>query len=351
MKATFRRQLVVPLALVALTATGCATAHTGRVAGRVGSHTVDTSQVSSYVNDIVGEQQGPVTDANRLSWQRGILTRLIQAQIFQALAAKDHVAVTQADLDSALASVGGQTTVTQGLTKNHIPQSLQPTLITTLALQNKLLDTWLPVSDADLKAAYQQNLVAYQTVNVKFLTVDNQAHAEAIAAKVRVAPDTFDAAAKEIAGPAAQTAETGPQPAAKFGSDLGKLLAAAKLGDVLAVNAQGAWRVLLILSQTTFDDVRPAVLAAARQSTEGPALDEHIKSLLASDPIEVNPRFGKWDEATRKVLDAASDTVRSGPAPGPSSDLTSGLSDGASGGPSPDPAAPDPANPSDQPTP
>ncbi|MDQ1723503.1 MAG: hypothetical protein QOG52_531, partial [Frankiaceae bacterium] len=285
MKATFRRQFAV-LGLLGLAATGCSTAHTGHVAGRVGSRTVDTSQVASYMNDLIADQKGAaLADADKVTAERQILGFLVQHQVFTALAAKDGITASPSDIATALAGLGGADTVSKALVSHNLPQSLLPTLIGSLALQNNLVDKWLPIPDSTLQAAYQQQRATFQTVNVTYLPVTSQAQADQIAARVRLAPDTFDAVAKDVLGPSAVTTASGPLPLTQFAGDIGAKVWAAQVGDVLAVSAAGSWDVLLVTDHQdkTFAEAKPTLLASAHANEVGPAIGSHVSQLLATD--------------------------------------------------------------------
>jgi hypothetical protein len=353
-KATLGRQFVVPVALLALTATGCATDHTGQTAAHVGQEQVTTAALTSYMEELVKEQTAPVSGAARLAWQRSVLGYLIERDIFSTIAARSGVSVSEADITSTVTALGGDAAVDKQLVTNHLPSSIKHTLLESLTLENKLIDKWLPVSDADLQAAYQQEIATFQQVNVTFVTATSQAQAEQIATKLRAAPTTFDAIATATLGAGNAPAATGLQPKGQFGATLGDQLWAAKVGDVLAVNAQGAWRVLLVTDHVlqSFEAAKPQLLATARNGKTQAVVTDNITKLQATDPIVVNPRFGRWDPAQQLVVDATTDTVKQNDSVSVTDPLGTGAtggtggtggttpSDGSSSDPSGSPAAP-----------
>ncbi|MCU1676772.1 MAG: SurA N-terminal domain [Frankiales bacterium] len=308
-KATFRRQFALPLVLVAFVATGCGQARTGQVAGSVGDHEVTTAQLA----DISNQTDTSAMDANeRAKLEQTMLSSLLQLAVFRALADKEGITVTQADLDASIAAKGGRDAIFAGLDSANLPHALLPTIIESITLDAKLEDKWLPVTDDVLRATYDKNIDTYRQIEITHVAADSEAQANEIAGKLRAAPGTFTAIAAEYFGPDAPPVSTGLLPKSKFPADLGNQLWAAKQGDVLVINTEGAWRVLLVTQhvETPFADARAAVLQTARGTNAAAEFTKRLAELRKTDPIVVNPRFGDWDPDNLAVIPGVSETVR-----------------------------------------
>jgi hypothetical protein len=327
-KASLRRQLTVPVVLLALGATGCAQVNSGAIAARIGDRTISTHELvadiqagaapSASGSATTAPSTAPST-ADGVTEQRTVLRTLVRLEELRLLAVRDSLpsTVSDADRSAQVTAFGGETALQTAMSSNGIPAGLRTQYLDTQVLAQRLLEKWVPVTDQLLQQTYQNNLAQFVQADVKFSTVPTQAAATTFAAKARSNPSSFDALATAANAPSQQT---GLHAATEFGTLFGPQIAKASVNDVITGQSGQGWVVILVTNRVVqpLTAVKDQVAAQARSASSQEVFSQHFKALAASDPVQVNPRFGVWDPAASDIVAATGDTVQvSAPAASP----------------------------------
>ncbi|MCU1351156.1 MAG: Peptidyl-prolyl cis-trans isomerase PpiC [Acidimicrobiales bacterium] len=338
--ATHRRRAAVPavLALVALVAASCSAI--GPV-GRAPAASVNGKDISAQkVFDLLEAQQrnldvekaeakkakqptpsapsfrGDSTSSWNMTLFANSLQPLIELEVLKAALAKRGATITSENRkeahDTLAAQLGGEAALKkrdkvlvsffEGLT------SAQYALRDTLAKG----DTGVAARQRQLRAAYEQQKQARSTVCVAVIVVPTDA--EARAAKARIDKgESFAAVAKAVSKD--QTAPTGGDagcgPLSQIAQQVGLDVTKAKTGGVYGpIKNQGVVILLAIKSLTTptFAELMPT-LAKEIAPVGTKETSAEITKLLGAADVQVDPRYGSWDRAGRRVKPPAGATT------------------------------------------
>ena len=162
------------------------------------------------------------------------------------------------------------------------------------------------LDEAALREAYQANLAQFTTLEVEHILVADEADAERIAAEVT--PATFAETAKKESidpGSATQGGSLGSFSEAQFQTQFDPDFVAATLalqpGEISGpVKTQFGWHVIHLVRRDVapFEDVR-----AQLETNQAPSVfDDWFTEQLGTTNVDVNPRFGRFDQDTGQVL-------------------------------------------------
>jgi len=162
------------------------------------------------------------------------------------------------------------------------------------------------LDEAALREAYQANLPQLTTLEVEHILVADETDAERIAAEVT--PETFGTIAKRESidpGSAPQGGSLGSFSEAEFQAQFDPDFVAATLalepGEISRpIRTQVGWHVIRLVHRDVmpFEDVRDQL----EQNATGTVLGEWFIERLGITNVEVNPRFGRFDQETGQVL-------------------------------------------------
>jgi len=162
------------------------------------------------------------------------------------------------------------------------------------------------LDEAALREAYQANLPQLTTLEVEHILVADEADAERIAAEVT--PETFAKIAQRESidpGSATQGGSLGSFSEAEFQTQFDPDFVAATLalepGEISGpIRTQVGWHVIRLVHRDVvpFEDVRDQL----EQNATGTVLNEWFIERLGITSVEVNPRFGRFDQETGQVL-------------------------------------------------
>jgi parvulin-like peptidyl-prolyl isomerase len=162
------------------------------------------------------------------------------------------------------------------------------------------------LDEAALRDAYEANLAQFTTLEVEHILVADEAEAERIAAEVT--PATFAKAAQRDSidpGSAKQGGSLGSFSEAQFQSQFDPDFVAATLalqpGEISGpIQTQFGWHVIHLVRRDVapFEDVRDQLEA----NQAGTVFDDWFTEQLGTTNVEVNPRFGRFDQDTGEVL-------------------------------------------------
>ncbi|HEX2588597.1 MAG TPA: peptidylprolyl isomerase, partial [Gaiellales bacterium] len=157
-------------------------------------------------------------------------------------------------------------------------------------------------TDAQLQGLYQQYLATASSATLSAIQVRSQAIAEQTAARLKSDPSQFDAVAARVGGSRAQQAAQ-PQkiPLNQLPADLVATLQKTPKGEIFpyVVDNGGAKTYLVIrtggVETPTLEQARPQLEAQALQQATT-AGKKYLTGVASSLGVEVNPRYGAWQQ-------------------------------------------------------
>jgi len=201
-------------------------------------------------------------------------------------------------------------------------------------------------TDAQLQGLYQQYLATASSATLSAIQAPSQAVAEQTAARLKSDPSQFDAVAAQVGGSAAQQAAQ-PQkiPLNQLPADLVATLQKTPKGEIFpyVVDNGGAKTYLVIrtggVETPTLEQARPQLEAEALQQATT-AGKKYLTGVASSLGVEVNPRYGAWQQNQLQITDFVNPVIKPTPSPSPSGGTLpdGGTSGGAGTQPSPTPS-------------
>ncbi len=315
---TPRLLAVAALAGTALMLTSCGSgpSQTG-AAATVGDQRVTTSELDALVVRSLkdpGAQQ--TVGADKPAFQRAALRRLISHLIVVKAAEREGVTIDGADIDATFdrfaAQAGGPDGLTAEAQKQGIAEADLREALADVALRDALADKLtesLAVPDATLRQAYKENIGQYDQVRSSHILVASQKQAKQVLAAVKADPTRFAALAKRLSTDMASKdlgGDLGLQGRGALEKPFEKAIFDNKPGSLVIAKTQFGFHVIKVVERktTSFGEARPelrrTLLAQQRQTAVEAALARTAKDL----GVEVNPRFGTWDETQQQVVPA-----------------------------------------------
>ena len=246
----------------------------------------------------------------------------IREELAKAYAAQHDVTVddnavqdAMTQLESGLGGAEGLRSQLEdaGVTRAQV-EALAGRLLLVSAVQQAIVSERL--DDATLRQVYQDQLETFTTVEVAHILVEDRAAAERIAADVT--PQTFAATVKKESidpGSASNGGSLGSMAASDFRSqfdpDFVNAALALRPGEISGpVHTQAGWHVIYLVNEDVapFDDVREQLAA----SQGGSVFEDWFAEQFDTTPVDVNPRFGRFDPKTGQVLPVRSTAQESG---------------------------------------
>ncbi len=342
MSRPIRRYAVCALAVAALA--GCGSPVKAGAAALVGDTRISTEQLAAAVDEGLADPAAAQLAADRGSFQRQLLTRIIGLDVVDAAARDAGVQVTASDVDAQYAalqsSVGGadqlkQQAATAGLTLARV-RDLARTRALTVALGDELTKD-VPVTQAQLEQAYTAGIDGFDQVRTAQVQLADLAAAQALLPQAAGLSDSAFAALATSSSldetTKASGGDLGYLPRSTFATNgldaYGAAAFAAKVGDTFAVASPKGGHVVRVLGRrtTTLAQATTQLRRTILQQQQGAAVQALLDRTAARLHISVNPRFGTWHPADLSVAapaDAGRHEVSSpaapagGPAPQPS---------------------------------
>ncbi len=243
---------------------------------------------------------------------RFALANDIREELAKAYATENDLKVDAADVTDALTQLqqglGGADALTAQLSDAGITRAQVQAFAARLLLVNAVRQAVVKerLDEEALRDAYQANLAQFTTLDVEHILVADEADAERIAAEVT--PATFGETAQRESidqQSAVQGGSLGSFSEAQFQTQFDPDFVAATLalkpGEISApVQTQFGWHVIHLVRRDVapFEDVRDQL--EANQS--GTVLNDWFTEQLGTTNVEVNPRFGRFDQDTGEVL-------------------------------------------------
>ncbi|WP_147263117.1 peptidyl-prolyl cis-trans isomerase [Geodermatophilus sp. TF02-6] len=295
--------LAVGLAALAGVA-GCRTSP--GVAAYVGDEQVSVAELDTAVDQRLDDPAlAAAVEGQEDQFTRLVLTRLVQAEVYDQVAQRYGVTTDDADVQALLDQLlGGQDpeavyaqAATQGVGRADVVESVRERLVRErIVAAEDLAD----LGEQRLRQDYEQQLPALTQVRLGYVTVPDQAAADAAVATLQADPSAYPALAARYPGSttlpevSAGTPDQVPAP-------LADRVAAAAPNTAFSLPVPGVPGVLVVFVGDrlvpTFEEARPQLEQAAAEQADD-AAQQRVADVRADLDITVNPRFGVIDDGT-----------------------------------------------------
>lgn len=260
-----------------------------------------------------GECGAPIEgESQEAACARLTLSNEIREELVKAYAAENDLALEGTEVADAIAqleqNLGGAEALDAQLEEAGVTRAELEALAGRLLLFDIVQQAVAAegLDEESLRAAYEEQLGAFTTLEVAHILVPDEADAQAIADSVT--PETFaEVAASESQDPgsAANGGNLGSYSQATFESQFVPEFVAGALalepGEISGpVQSSFGYHVIYLIRRDVapFEDVRPQLEA----EQGGPLFEQWFVDEAAATDIVVNPRWGSFDETTLDVL-------------------------------------------------
>jgi foldase protein PrsA len=297
-------------------------------AASVGGESIATDDLRAIVDrGLADPQAAQQFGADRQTYQRQVLARLINRQVLAEAAAREGVEVAQGDVDTQLADfaeqAGGREALEAQAAQSGISAIDLPDFIRDIVVERKLGDALtedVELPDEQLEALYQENIAEYDQVRSRHILVADEAQARDILAQVQADPEAFAELAAQFSTDTSSKDNGGDLGFAGRGAfvpEFEQVLFNAAPGSYEVVNTEFGWHVINpIERQTTpLAEAEEELRRTALQEERATRSQELLRTTAADLDITVNPRFGTWNSETGTVEPEESPNGVSSPEP------------------------------------
>jgi foldase protein PrsA len=310
---------VLAILCVAVLFTACANdPSSAATVGETGEISIDQLHADvalfGFLTSLSGAPCGtPVgNETQEAACARFALSNDIHEQLAKTYAVENDVKVDPAAVTDALTQLeqrlGGADALQAKLSDAGVTRAQVEAFAARLFLVNEVKKAVAKdrLDEAALHDVYQANLAQFTTLEVGDILVADKIDAERIAAEVT--PATFAKAAQRESidqQSAAQGGSLGSFSEAQFQTQFDPDFVAATLalkpGEISGpVQTQSGWHVIHLVRRDVapFEDVR----AQLEANQAGTVFNDWFTEQLGTTSVEVNPRFGRFDQDTGEVL-------------------------------------------------
>jgi hypothetical protein len=307
--------------LLTVTVSGLSACRTApNVAAYVGDEQVTVSELDAAVDQRTSDPDVAAFAKDKGDdFTRQVLTGLVQREVFTAAAQRYGVEVSDSEVRARITELlAGRdaeeeyaSAAKQGLSRQDILENVREQLVAQKIATAKGKGDAL--SDTALKAAYLDERPSLEKPSFGYITVPDQATADAVLAQLTANPRLYSTLAAQHPG-----TYTLPTVEARAADQIPPVLAegikAAKPGTGFTTPVQGAGVVVTLVGKPvvpSFEQARPDLeqQAAAQVQQAGVALVADVRKDIG---IRVNPRFRNLDSGTGIVDILGSDDGSAG---------------------------------------
>lgn len=286
---------------------GCRTQPT--VAAYVEDATITTDELAAAVEErIADENIAAVVEPGDPAYQRAVLSQLVQQAIYRILGDSYGIEVTDREveekLEELLSDNAGQSVEEiyaqlageQLLAEIDVRENVRQVLTREEIAAAEGLDG--PTQEAALRERYEQIQDQLSMIELGYLTVPDQATADATLAALLADPASYEALATAYAGPYTQPTVLA-SPLSEVPAPLVPSVLATAVGQgfTVAVPETGGIVVgyVAALEVPTFEEVRDDLRVEAASGVDA-AVAEIVNEFVAGLDIDINPRYGSLEQ-------------------------------------------------------
>ncbi|HEX6256997.1 MAG TPA: peptidylprolyl isomerase [Euzebyales bacterium] len=312
------RSAALLLALTLVLAACSGSASTSDVAARVGDVEITTAEVDeSYARRTAGASEAPDASSNDDEQKAGVLTTLIRSEILRQAAAERDIEITDEDIaaqrELVIDQVGGEEAFNEAIEQVNLSEEELEAELRVQAIQNEIVAQLADeVDESAVRDAFENDPQGRfgEKVAVRHILTEERAEA-------RDAIDRIESG-EEFAEVAADVSID--QGSAQSGGDLGEVARGQTVPPfeqaafnatedelVGPVKSEFGFHVLEVtdsIPAPDFADVEEQIRTELEAQTGGPAFSDFITGFISDLGIEVDERYGRWDEASVAVVPA-----------------------------------------------
>lgn len=353
MTRTSRRLASAALAVLLLSACGDGQANPGSAAV-VGEDSITADQLSERVDQgLADPQAAQQLGGDRTGYQQEILGQLINRELLEVATEREGVSISEGDVEAELQQIaeenGGVEALEELAAQSGLPREDLRNVVRDVVLEQRLGDALtedVDIPEADLQAAYDQNIRNFDQVDSRHILLPDEASARRVLDQVTADPESFANLAADLSIDPGSKESGGELPLSgrgAFAAPFEEALFSTAPGEFTIAQTGFGWHVIQVQDRVT------TTLAQARQGLRRQllgeqrlnAVRERLQEVAAEVGVTVNPRFGQWDAEQGAVVPSSPADGALTPAPQP------GAEDGGAAGPGneqvPQPGAPAPA--------
>lgn len=307
------------LALVCLLGSGCA--GLTPAAAIVNGDKVTEAQLQEEVDRVRDDpsfqellrQQG---DAVRGLARRQVLGRFIRESVIGQEAARRSIRATtpqiNAFIDGLQAQVGGAERFKDLLEQSNLTRARVRVLAMRQVTQQELskrVTADVTVPDERIRQWYEQNKTQFTQYKLAKIVVETQEQAQRIVDQVAAGSDFARLARERSKDPSApRGGDLGFVDAQSLGGALASQVEAAPQGGVVGpVRGPEGFEVYNVAEKraTPLEQIRDRISAQLLSEEQQQAFEQWIGARLRAASIVVNPKYGRWDDASLAVVAAS----------------------------------------------
>lgn len=294
--------------------------------------------LDEYVASQAYEQLAAQGDAGALKreYEQGRLSALIMRAVLTPAAEERGIEITEQDVDDQIAEIAAsefenqsqfeEALKEQGLSRKDLEEIVHDRLLED-ELRSAVVAEAEPTVE-DVRAFYEDNLADFELTRSQHVLVDKEGLARQLAQRLQVAPEARLAklfaslARKHSTDPSASQngGNLGFQPPGSFVPPFEEAVAALEPGEVSdPVQTEFGWHVIRVVARRTssFEEARPQIESQLAGAAQDDAWRTFLRDLFAEADVEVNPRYGEFDEQLGRVVDPDAGDIPAGEAPAP----------------------------------
>lgn len=255
-----------------------------------------------------------------------VLEQLIQARLVRQFAIDNKISVSATDVNDFMdqiqsflegqpSATGAKTSMNDVLAEKGVSLESLRELAQSLLLVGKVADYMgSHVSEDALKQAYEANLAQFTAFDTAHILVATEAEARKI--KAEATTENFADLAKKYStdkASAVKGGELGSVTASQFVAEYANAVMAAKPGQIIGpVQSQFGYHVIWVkkVDIKPFEQVKDQIKSSS--TTSGEAMSGFMADQLKSGGVTVNPRYGRFDVETGRIVPVNSTAVSPG---------------------------------------
>lgn len=299
-------RVVVSGFLLAVAVSGLTACRTSpNVAAYVGDAQISVSELESAVDDRLDDPEvAAYAEGQDEEFTRRVLGLLVQEEIYDAAAERYDVQISDAEVRARIDELLGDDDpdavfsqlAQQGIGRPDVVENVRQQLIRReIAEAEGDADA---LSEQALRARYEEVRESLAQVSFGYITVPDEATAQAVVAQLAADPAAYPVLAAQYAGPAT-TPALESRPPAELPAVLAEGIAAAEPGTAFATPVPEAGGVVVTYVEgvvyPSFEEVRPQLENEAADAVEA-AADEQIDAVREDLEVTVNPRYGVLED-------------------------------------------------------
>jgi hypothetical protein len=302
---------------------GCRTSP--NVAAYVGDEQVTVAELQAAVDErLANPDLAAATQGREDEFTRLVLNRMVQSEVYAKAAAQYGVTVDDAEVQARIDELIGDQdpeqvyaqAAAQGVGRADVFDTVRQQIVRQRIAAEQGVDAGL--SEEQLRAAYQQQLPTLSQVQLGYVTVPDQAAADAAVATLQADPAAYPTIAAQYPG-STTLPQVQPRSRDQVPSVIADQVAAAAPNTAFSTTVSEVPGVLVVFVgepiAPSFEEARPQLEQAAQAQVDS-AAQQLVADVRNGLHIRVNPRFGTLDQGqivpddsgVVDILDAAKDS-------------------------------------------